>query len=82
MVPSELDFCHTQKQQQPFENGIGKTYGWERESAPMLWTIAFILLVLWVLGLFTNVAGGPIDVLLVAAVILIAVNPVRRSRTG
>jgi Family of unknown function (DUF5670) len=48
----------------------------------MLWTIAFILFVLWALGIFTNVAGGLTDVLLVAAVILIAVNLVRRSRTG
>jgi len=38
----------------------------------MLWTIAVILLVLWVLGLVTSyTAGGILHVLLVIAVIVI-----------
>ena len=38
----------------------------------MLWTIAIILLVLWLLGGFVfNVAGGLIHVLLVIAVVVI-----------
>ena len=38
----------------------------------MLWTIAIVLLVLWLLGGFVfNVAGGLIHVLLVVAVIVI-----------
>ena len=38
----------------------------------MLWTVAVILLVLWVLGLVTSyTAGGVVHVLLVIAVIVI-----------
>jgi hypothetical protein len=38
----------------------------------MLWTIAVILLILWVLGFFVvNVGGGLIHLLLVIAVIVI-----------
>ena len=38
----------------------------------MLWTIAIILLVLWLLGGFVfNVAGGLIHILLVIAVIVV-----------
>ena len=41
----------------------------------MLWTIAVILLVLWVLGLVTaNTLGGFIHVLLIIAVIVILIN--------
>jgi hypothetical protein len=38
----------------------------------MLWTIAVILLILWILGFFVvNVGGGLIHILLVIAVIVI-----------
>ena len=38
----------------------------------MLWTIALILLVLWLLGGFVfNVAGGLIHILLVIAVVVV-----------
>lgn len=37
---------------------------------PMLWTIVAILLILWLLGLVANVAGGFIHLLLVLAVIV------------
>jgi hypothetical protein len=41
----------------------------------MLWTIAVILIVLWLLGLVTNfVVGGLIHVLLVIAVIIVLVR--------
>jgi hypothetical protein len=36
----------------------------------MLWTIAIILLVLWVLGFSLHVAGGLIHILLVIALIV------------
>ncbi|HEX8302459.1 lmo0937 family membrane protein [Sphingomonas sp.] len=36
----------------------------------MLWTIAVILLVLWLLGFTLNVAGGLIHILLVVALIV------------
>ena len=41
----------------------------------MLWTIAVILVVLWLLGFFAfHVAGGLIHILLVIAVIVIVVK--------
>ncbi len=44
----------------------------------MLWTIAIILLVLWVLGLVSSYTmGGFIHVLLVIAVVVVIINLVR-----
>lgn len=44
----------------------------------MLWTIAIILFVLWLLGAFVvHVGGGLIHLLLVIAIIVIIVNLVR-----
>ena len=41
----------------------------------MLWTIAVIMLVLWLLGLVTSFTlGGFIHLLLVAAIVLVAVR--------
>ncbi len=41
----------------------------------MLWTIAVILLILWVLGFFAfHIAGGLIHILLVIAVIVVLVK--------
>ena len=41
----------------------------------MLWTIAVILIVLWLLGLVTSYTmGGVIHILLVIAVVMILVN--------
>ncbi|MGG7607719.1 lmo0937 family membrane protein [Massilia sp. BKSP1R2A-1] len=40
----------------------------------MLYTIAIVLLVLWLLGMVTSVAGGLVHILLVAAVIVILVR--------
>jgi hypothetical protein len=37
----------------------------------MLWSLLVILLVLWVLGLATSVAGGLIHLLLVVAVVVL-----------
>ena len=36
----------------------------------MLWTIAVILLVLWLLGFTLNIAGGLIHIILVVAIIV------------
>jgi hypothetical protein len=41
------------------------------EDETMLWTIVLILVVLWLLGFITNVAGGLIHLLLVIALIVI-----------
>ncbi|WP_374943580.1 lmo0937 family membrane protein [Sphingomonas sp.] len=40
----------------------------------MLWTIAVILLILWLLGFGFHVAGGLIHILLVIAVIVVLVK--------
>ncbi|KFC76168.1 lmo0937 family membrane protein [Massilia sp. LC238] len=40
----------------------------------MLYTIAIILLVLWVLGMVTSVAGGLVHLLLVAAAVIILIR--------
>ena len=48
---------------------------------PMPWTIAVILLVLWLLGLVTGTTfGGLVHILLVIAVIILIVNLVQRRR--
>jgi hypothetical protein len=47
----------------------------------MLWTIAVILFVLWLLGLVSSYTlGGFIHILLVLAVIVIAVNLIQGRR--
>ena len=43
----------------------------------MLWTIIIILLVLWALGLVTNVAGSLIHILLVIAIIVVLVRVIQ-----
>jgi hypothetical protein len=44
----------------------------EKEERTMLWTIAVILVVLWVLGMLTSyTVGGVVHLLLVIAVIVI-----------
>lgn len=47
----------------------------------MLWTIAIIILILWLLGFSLNVAGGLIHLLLVIALIVIVVQFLR-GRSG
>jgi hypothetical protein len=48
----------------------------------MLWAIVAILIILWLLGFITNVAGNIIHILLVLALIAIVYNLVvgRRGR--
>jgi Family of unknown function (DUF5670) len=40
----------------------------------MLWTIAIVLLILWILGFSFHVAGGLIHVILVIAVVLVIIR--------
>lgn len=40
----------------------------------MLWTIAVILLILWLLGFSLHVAGGLIHILLVIAIVVVLVQ--------
>jgi hypothetical protein len=47
----------------------------------MLWTIAVILIILWLLGLVSSYTmGGVIHVLLVIAIIMILVNVIQGRR--
>lgn len=46
----------------------------------MLWTIAVILVILWLLGFGFHVAGGLIHILLVIAVIVIVVQLITGRR--
>ena len=48
----------------------------------MLWTIAVILLILWLLGWFAfHIGGGLIHILLVVAIIVIVVNLLQGRRS-
>ncbi|SFE72637.1 hypothetical protein SAMN05192532_103249 [Alteribacillus iranensis] len=42
-----------------------------REEGQMLWTIIIILVVLWLIGLIFEIAGGLINLLLIAALIIL-----------
>ena len=47
----------------------------------MLWTIAVILLILWVLGLVTShTMGGLINILLVIAIVVVLVRIIQGRR--
>jgi Family of unknown function (DUF5670) len=48
----------------------------------MLLTIAIILIVLWLLGLFAHVAGGLIHVVLVIALVVFVLHFLRGRRSG
>lgn len=53
------------------------------ERNDMLWTIAVILLALWLLGLMTSYTmGGVLHVLLVIAVVMVLVNLFRGRRAA
>jgi hypothetical protein len=48
----------------------------------LLWTIAVIVLVLWILGLVTsNAFGGLVHVLLVLFIVIVVLEVVRSRRT-
>jgi len=46
----------------------------------MLWTIAVILLILWLLGFSLNLAGGIIHLLLVIALVVVVVQFLKGRR--
>ena len=47
----------------------------------MLWTIAVILLILWLLGLVTSYTlGGFVHILLVLAIIIVLINVIQGRR--
>jgi hypothetical protein len=43
----------------------------------MIWTIAVVLLLLWLLGVFTFPMGGLIHLLLVVAIIVVLIRVIR-----
>ena len=48
----------------------------------MLWTIAIILLILWILGMVTSTTfGGLVHILIVIAIIVVVVQLLRGRRT-
>jgi hypothetical protein len=50
-------------------------YNKNERSIPMLWTLAVILLVLWLLGVVTSyTAGGLIHILLVVALVVVVIR--------
>ena len=53
---------------------------YKKEIWIMLWTILVILLVLWLIGLLSNVGGGLIHLLLVVAVVVLIINLVTGRR--
>ncbi len=42
--------------------------------ASLIWAIVVLLVVLWLVGLVANIAGGLINILLIAAIVLVAYN--------
>jgi hypothetical protein len=53
----------------------------EEENMDLLWTLAVILLVLWLLGLVTSYTlGGFIHVLLVAALVVVLIRVIQGRR--
>ena len=49
----------------------------------MLWTIAVILLVLWLLGLVTGTTfGGLVHILIVVAIIVVVIQLLQGRRVG
>ena len=52
-----------------------------RKEDPMLWTIAVILIILWLLGLVSSYTmGGFVHILLVVAIIIVLVRVIQGRR--
>ena len=55
--------------------------GREKGDAQMLWTVAVILIILWLLGLVTSYTmGGLIHILLVIAIVVVLLNVIQGRR--
>ena len=55
----------------------------EESSSSMIWTIAVILLVLWLLGFITKYTlGGWIHILLVIAIVVVIINLIQGRRVS
>ena len=54
----------------------------QRKASPMLYTIAVVLLILWLLGLVTSYTlGGFIHILLVVAIVMVLLNLISGRRS-
>jgi len=61
---------------------VGPVAGFKRSNS-MVWTIAVILLVLWLLGFLTKYTlGGWIHILLVIAIVVVIINLIQGRRAG
>jgi hypothetical protein len=60
---------------------MAATYGNEEENMDLLWTLAVILLILWLLGLVTSYTlGGFIHILLVVAIVVVLIRVIQGRR--
>jgi len=75
-IINQVESIRVSSAQEPSAHNIDKG------GQSMLWTIAVILFVLWLLGMLTKFTmGGLIHILLVLAVIAIVVNLLRGRKT-
>ena len=66
----------------PARKNLLRTVSTKEKRHIMLWTIAVILVVLWILGMVSSYTmGGLIHILLVLAVIAVVVNLLRGRKT-
>jgi hypothetical protein len=54
--------------------GLNRSEVNDERKYTMLWTIALILLILWLLGFSFHIAGGLIHIILVIAVIVVIIR--------
>jgi hypothetical protein len=60
---------------------MAATHGNEEGNMDLLWTLAVILLVLWLLGLVTSYTlGGFIHILLVVAIVVVLIRVIQGRR--
>jgi uncharacterized protein DUF5670 len=60
---------------------IAETCEIEEENMDLLWTLAVILLILWLLGLVTSFTlGGFIHILLVVAIVVVLIRVIQGRR--
>ena len=75
-IISEVESTTVSSAQELFAHNIDKGV------TSMLWTIAVILVVLWLLGMITSFTmGGLIHILLVVAIIIVVVNLLTGRKT-
>jgi fatty acid desaturase len=69
------------KEMRPAYEQLLKQYRKNERSVVMLWTLALILVVLWLLGVVTSyTAGGLIHILLVVALVVIVIRLLQGRR--